>query len=130
MARGPEGAFWKRVRDAWPGHSVRIEASWGEVSVGTPDTILSIGYRGGFIELKVWPDNVSEQQLAWHREAHERGAYARVLSRIGKDKVWLGYAWEYDKLHRMKRRPKGVHLQAGLDMVRCELIGGPPRRKT
>lgn len=123
MARGPEGSFWKRVRGSWCGHSLRVEASNGDVEPGTPDTILSIGYAGGYVELKVWPDNVSAVQLAWHEEAHSLGAYCRVLSRIRGDRVWLGSAKAYSKLVASGVRPAGIHLQAALDMIRCELIG-------
>lgn len=129
MARGPEGAFWRRVREAWPGHALRIEASWGEVEVGTPDTILSVGGRGGFIELKVWPDNVSGQQLTWHEEAIREGAYAMVLSELPSSRVWLGPADEYfaivsRQLRQKRLRPEGVLLHDALNVIRCALIGG------
>lgn len=98
MARGPENALWKRVRGSWRGHAVRVEASDGEVEEGTPDCVLSIGGRGGWIELKVWPDGVSPQQLAWHAEALARGAYAMVLAELPGGDVWLGRADDWDRL--------------------------------
>ena len=136
MARGPEAAFWKKVRRAWRGHAIRIEASWGEVEVGTPDTILSVGGKGGYVELKVWPDNVSGEQLTWHIDAIERGAYAMVLSELPSGNVWLGPAEEYHPLVRgylgkislgwkaaRISRPNGVSLQAALNVIDCALIG-------
>lgn len=125
MARGPEGAFWKRVRKAWKWHSVRIEASDGEVEVGTPDTVLSAGGRGGFIELKVWPDNVSGEQLAWHVDALDRGAYAMVLAELHDGKVWLGRAEEWDRLlgEREVVRIVGMDLHRALAMIESALIG-------
>jgi len=122
MSRGPEAAFWKRVRSAWSGHAVRVEASDGEADVGTPDCVLSAGYRGGWIELKVWPDNVSREQLVWHIDAVERGAYAMVLSDVGGGRAWLGDAEEYYSLVLRGKRPRGVVLQRALDVVRCALI--------
>lgn len=133
MSRGPEAAFWREVRTHWPGHAVRVEAGAGEVSVGTPDCVLSIGMKGGWIELKVWPDNVSAEQLAWHIDADQRGAYARVLVKMPGSYVWLGMAQEYDAVVSGKS-PKilsrdMVHLQEALDRVRCDLIGqGKGRR--
>lgn len=148
MARGPEGEFWKRVRKAWwPSHAIRIEASLGEVEVGTPDTVLSCGGRGGYVELKVWPDNVSDVQLAWHIDALSRGAYAMVLSELpGPDGlVWLGRADDYHqsvidiivaevirpkgKAVGRRRGPEGVVLQAALKMIRSALIGSTEGRK-
>lgn len=123
MARGPEGTFWRRVRDAWPGHSARVEAGMGEADPGTPDTVLSVGGKGGWVELKVWPDNVSELQLAWHIDALERGAYARVLSQLPDGKVCLLIAEDYDRLVTRKRVPRGCHLQDAIDRIRCDLIG-------
>ena len=125
MARGPEGRFWRKVRAAWPGHAQRVEASHGDSEPGTPDVVLSIGFRGGWVELKVWPDNVSVKQLAWHTDATDRGAYCVVLSRISPREVWLGSAERYDSLVRCGKRPKGVHLQAALNGIRCALISSP-----
>jgi len=124
MARGPEGDFWKRVRKAWPGHSVRIEASDGEVESGTPDVVLSVGFRGGFIELKVWPDDCSPQQIAWHQNAHDLGAYAMVLGELGDGKVWLGPAQEWNDYRHELNVPEGVDLHAALDVIACALTGG------
>ena len=135
MSRGPEAAFWKKVRRAWSGHSVRVEASDGEVDAGTPDTVLSVGYKGGFVELKVWPDNVSSIQLAWHQDAIERGAYCMVLSELPDGDVWLGNAEDYDALIRAcsfsrnakliadktKRGKRSLH--DALKVIRCALIG-------
>lgn len=109
------------MRGAWPGHALRIEASDGEVDSGTPDTVLSYRYRGGFVELKVWPDNVSTVQLAWHRDAIARGAYAMVLCELPDGRVWLGDAEEYYAFPRQSFRPPGVVLQAALRVVRCAL---------
>lgn len=146
MARGPEGDFWKKVRDGWwPEHAIRIEASLGEVDPGTPDTVLSAGGRGGYVELKVWPDNVSAVQLAWHLDACDRGAYAMVLSELSDGSVWLGRADAYDSLVRRiaqaevvrpkgksylsRRGPEGIVLQAALKMIRCALIGTTRRTR-
>lgn len=152
MSRGPESAFWKKVREVWPGHAQRVEASHGEAQEGTPDTVLSVGGRGGWVELKVWPDNVSREQLVWHVDAIERGAYAMVLSELPKRgqydrsvKVWLGNAEEYHGIVNQVTRnieaerirpsgksvvfprrrfvPEGVDLQAALNVIRCALIG-------
>lgn len=122
MSRGPEGDFWKEVRAAWPGHAIRIEASDGEVEPGTPDTILSIDHRGGFIELKVWPDDVSAVQLAWHADALDRGAYAMVLSKC-KRGVWLGRAEDYHAmvLLGVVRSRELVSLHKALNVVASAL---------
>lgn len=131
MSRGPESRFWKKVRSAWPGHAVRIEASDGEVDPGTPDTVLSVAYRGGFVELKVWPDNVSSIQLAWHMDAIERGAYCMVLCELPSGKVWLGDAEEFERMmsiREVKRPPEGVSLQSALDVIRCALTGTRRRK--
>jgi hypothetical protein len=129
MARGPEGEFWKRVRRGWKGHSVRIEASDGEVEEGTPDTVLSVGGHGGFVELKVWPDNVSPQQLAWHMDALDRGAYAMVLAELPDGTVWLGRADDWDRLTREQAgfriirvsSPGPMLLHDALNVIACAL---------
>lgn len=122
MSRGPEAAFWKRVRAAWCGHAVRIEASDSEVDPGTPDCVLSIGWRGGFIELKVWSDDVSPVQLAWHVDAISRGAYAMVLSELPDGSVWLGSAENYFELTEAKQVPEGTSLHSALGMVQSALL--------
>lgn len=155
-ARGPEAAFWRRVRDAWAWHAVKIRAEDGEADTGTPDVVLSRGGRGGWVELKVWPDNVNPKQLAWHIDARQRGAYCVVLSEMPDGSVWLGSAEEYDRmvnnvvLARMIR-PKGksvlmhgrsqgktyasrwlaecVDLQTALHLIGCALTGTPRSQK-
>lgn len=122
MARGPEGRFWKKVRGGWIGHSQRVEAGNGESEAGTPDAVLSVGGKGGWVELKVWPDNVSAKQLAWHVDAQDRGAYVVVLSQLPDGKAWVGCAQAYDDYVQRKCVPRGCHLQAALDCIRCSLI--------
>ena len=115
---------------------MRIEASDGEVDPGTPDTVLSIAYRGGFVELKVWPDNLSGVQKAWHEDAVQRGAYCMVLCELPSGRVWLGPAEDYTAFfamhhsddHRRKYPPEGVSLQSALDVIRCALTGTRRRK--
>ncbi len=125
--RGPEGDFWRKVRRAWPGHSVRIEASDGEVETGTPDCVLSLGFRGGFIELKVWPDVCSPVQLAWHREAISRGAYVMVLADMKDRSVWLGPGEDWNEfVGRDGAIQLGMHLSGlreALSVIAFALTG-------
>ena len=125
------------MRETWRGHAVRVEASDGEVPVGTPDCVLSYRGAGGWIELKVWPDNVSPEQKAWHVDAIERGAYAMVLSELPSGKVWLGPAEEYHGIvnlfeyRNFQRRqlfacssgkvPEGISLQNALGVIESAL---------
>jgi hypothetical protein len=124
MARGPEGDFWKKVRRMWWGHAVRIEASDGDVPAGTPDTVLSIGYRGGFIELKVWPDEASPKQIAWHIDAMTGGAYAMVLAELPDGSVWLGSAEHWNQWVVKGLAPVGMDLHRALRMIESALTGG------
>lgn len=122
MARVRESTFWKRVRRAWPGHALRIEASHGEVEVGTPDVVLSIGGHGGYVELKVWPEPLQPMQLPWHLDALSRGASCWVLCDLG-DEVLLESAAQYD--HRLGcglGRPHGITLQQALNMIQSCLV--------
>lgn len=118
-----EAQFWKNVRRAWPGHAVRIEASRGDAEEGTPDCVLSIGGRGLWIELKVWPEKLRPAQLAWHLDGIARGAGAWVLCSFGKRGVWFGRAPQYELLCQVGRRPEKLgHLQAVLEGIVCRLI--------
>lgn len=123
MARGPEGDFWKKVRKAWPGHALRIEASDGEVPAGTPDTVLSVGFKGGYVELKVWPDDCSAQQIAWHADAMDRGAYAMVLGELPGGRVWLGPADLWTRFVQLGQVPNGKNLHSALRVIACALSG-------
>lgn len=118
-----EKRMWKAILKRWRGHAVRVEASEGGVDPGFPDGILSVGGRGGFIELKVWPEELRPTQLPWHLDAIQRGAYARVLCCVGHGAYWLGTAEEYQELLDRGERPNGDSLQAGLAMVVCALSG-------
>lgn len=122
MSRGPEGSFWKTVRRAWaPAHSQRVEVGNGDADAGTPDVVLSYMFRGGWIELKVWPEPLRPMQLPWHQDAIQRGAYARVLCRLDKSTVWLGTAEMYARCVRLRIKPKGVGLQIALGEIRSAL---------
>lgn len=134
MSRGPEQKFWTRVRDMWKGHAVRVEASIGGCDPGTPDSVLSVGGRGGWIETKVWPQPLEDTQLPWHMDAIQRGAYAMVLCEMPDRRVWIGSAEEYNAmiqchLQGFRIRPEGVVLQVALKMIECALIGQTDRRK-
>jgi hypothetical protein len=135
VSRGPEAAFWKRVRREWKGHAVRIEASDGVVDPGTPDTNLSINYRGGWVELKVWPDTLSPEQQAWHEDAIERGAYVMVLCEFSDGSVWIGDYEEYtirvhDHAARRTKPRDRISLQAALDMIACALNRSAEKKST
>ncbi len=121
--RGPESRFWSKVRKAWPGHAQRVEASHGDADAGTPDAVLSYGNRGGWIETKVWPEELRKMQLPWHIDAIQRGAYARVLCDLGKGEVWLGLAYDYQWHLDQRKKPRGYSLQAAITMIRCGLTG-------
>jgi len=131
----PEQGFWKRVRSEWKGHAARIEASIGGCDPGTPDSILSINGRGGYVETKVWPQELEPSQLPWHMDAMRRGAYAVVLCELPDGKVWLGTAEDYAEFFGANRgrtfpyrRPDGVSLQSALNVVACALTGTKGRR--
>jgi hypothetical protein len=119
----PEQRFWAQVRMAWPGHAARIEAGAGGCDPGTPDCVLSVDGRGGWVELKVWPQPLEESQLPWHIDAMARGAYAVVLCWLGRDEVWVGRAedYEYYQDRHKVERPPGVSLQEGLAVISCAL---------
>jgi hypothetical protein len=144
MSRGLENRFWARVRDMWTidssgGHAVRIEASIGGCDPGTPDCVLSCGARGGWVELKVWPEALQPSQLPWHLDAIAHGAYAMVMCELPDRKVWIGSAEDYEMLLQeplrpdrptTRRCPEGVDLHRALNMIRCALIGRRVERKT
>jgi hypothetical protein len=93
-----EKQLWMKIRAAWPGHSMRIEASEGGVDPGTPDAHVSIGGRGMFIELKIWPEELRPLQLPWHIDAIQRGAGAEVWAQVPDGTIWAGTAEDYQCL--------------------------------
>lgn len=107
-----EADLWKKIRRVWPGHAMRIEASEGGCEPGTPDSILSVGGRGMFVELKVWPEELRPLQLPWHIDAVQRGAGAEVWCWVGEGRVWRGTAEEYQVHLDQKRKPTGSRLEA------------------
>jgi len=117
----PEQRLWKKVREEWPGHACRVESNQGEAEPGTPDCVLSVGHRGGWIELKVWPRSLEPSQLPWHIDAINRGAYAMVLCQVERGSYWVGSAEDYDRLIASRVRPEGTSLQAVLNVVVCAL---------
>lgn len=116
-----EAKVWKRILRRWKGHAVRVEASMGGVDPGTPDGLLTPrGWGGVWVELKVWPTEVSPIQYAWHVDCDQRGGLCCVLVQVGKDSFWVGKAEEYDG---MTERPAGESLQAVLDVIRLAATG-------
>lgn len=106
-----ESRVWKKVRKAWMGHGVRIEASMGDADSGTPDCMLSWRGRGGWVELKVWHEPLRVSQRVWHAEALRDGATCVVLCEVGSGRYWIGYWYEYEAL---SRRPIGLPLNGVL----------------
>lgn len=103
--RGPESRLWRKVKKAWEGHAVRVEASNGEAPPGTPDCVLSIGGKGGWVELKVWPEPISRIQVAWQCDARLKGACALVFCQVKRDLYWVGYAEDYEGYVNLKQKP-------------------------
>lgn len=102
-----ESAMWRAIRKKWWGHGVRVEASMGDAESGTPDTNLSVHGRGGWIELKVWPEELRVSQIVWHADALSRGATVVVLAQVSRGRYWIGPWHEYEKLDK---RPQGMTL--------------------
>lgn len=119
-----EKKMWDRIRAIWPGHAVRVEASEGGVDPGFPDSILSVGGRGAFVELKVWPEELRETQLPWHIDAIQRGATAEVWAWIEQDdEVWCGTAEEYaDLLEKHEAVGYGTPVGAPLRVQVARLV--------
>jgi hypothetical protein len=122
-----EKKFWEKIRDSWPGHAVRTEASEGGVEPGFPDCILSTNCRGVYIELKVWPEPLRPLQLPWHLDALDRGAYAEVWAWLPNGGVWCGLAEGYQQLldaYEMgdRRSPAGQTLDLCLKRLRKILL--------
>ena len=109
--------FWKKIRAAWPGHAMRIEASEGGVDPGTPDSHLSIGGRGAFVELKVWPEPLNPMQYAWHVDAVDKGAGAWVWCWVDYDCIWMGLGEDYADYCETNSRPKGKTLGHVIDRL-------------
>lgn len=117
-----ESRFQSKVFARWRGmggHAARVDAALGGCDPGTPDSVLSIEGRGGWVEFKVWPRRLEPMQLPWHTEAVRSGAYAVVVCLVGPGRAWIGLAEDYA---RLTTRPKGPHLQVVLDMIRFALI--------
>jgi len=114
---GPEKRFWKRVRLEWRGHACRVEASLGGCDPGTPDTSLGWAGKNMWVELKVWPDPLSAEQIVWHTDCTQRGGGARVLCELPNGNVWLtGYSI-YMNAVRASSRPTGNSLQGVLKFL-------------
>ncbi len=110
-----ESDVWGKVRASWDGPCWRVEASCGGVDPGTPDALLWVrGMGGRWVELKVWPTEVSAIQVAWHVDCLQRGGMAWVLCEVGRGRYWIGSAEAYAGL---VARPCGVSLQAALGVV-------------
>lgn len=115
-----EADVWKKIRAAWPGHCVRVEASIGGVDPGTPDSNLGIAGRGLWVELKVWPTPLSAEQIAWHADCAQRDGGAEVWCWVGRDSIWCGDAATYELMTRRcegRKPPNGMPLQAALDRL-------------
>lgn len=106
-----EKGFWKKISREWPGHGIRVEASLGGVDPGTPDCNLSVNGHGAWVELKVWPTEITQIQVAWHVDAVDRGATVEVWCWVGQNLVWVGDAETYENLVSIKKKPRGLSLK-------------------
>lgn len=109
-----ESDVWRRVRGAWDGHAIRVEASMGGVDPGTPDCALAPRGRGSvWVELKVWPEPVSPVQVAWAVDCEQRGGLCFLLCENRGD-YWIGRAEEYAELREVAF---DLDLQAALKVI-------------
>lgn len=121
-----ERLMWRRLRAAWCGFGIRIEASDGGVEPGTPDTLLQpAGLGGVFVELKVWPTPLRTEQLAWHVDCLGRGGCAVVMCEVGRDSYWIGTGESYDTWIVARQRgddggrPPGATLRRSMLVLRA-----------
>lgn len=116
-----EKKLWGRIRAWWEGHAVRVEASAGGVDAGFPDGILSIGGRGAYVELKVWPEELRPMQLPWHLDCLDRGGGCEVWCWVG-DGIWCGRADEYAVLIERGVKPSGTDVGSHCERLRKKLL--------
>ena len=96
-----EKRLWKRVREAMRGvpgwHGTRVEASSGEVVMGTPDAVITASGRTRWVELKVYPEPLNPHQRAWAAERDASGADAVMVLAGIRDGVALVPWRAYDE---------------------------------